>query len=61
MGLPNNTRKGKTMARTPNRRANRRKITQRHQDKRRLAIMFLNKQNDASAVAECDRKAAGAR
>lgn len=49
------------MARTPNRRANRRKITQRHQDKRRLAIMFLNKQNDVSAVAECDRKAAGAR
>lgn len=49
------------MARTPNRRANRRKITQRQQDKRRLAIMFLNKQNDASAVAECDRKAAGAR
>ncbi|GEK70463.1 hypothetical protein [Paracoccus denitrificans] len=46
------------MARTSNRRANRRRITQKHQDRRRLAIMFLNKQGETVAVAEGSRKEA---
>ncbi|MBT0778407.1 MULTISPECIES: hypothetical protein [Paracoccus] len=48
------------MARTSNRRVNRRKITQRQQDRRRLAIMFLNKQIEASAAAGREGKAASA-
>lgn len=48
------------MARTPNRRATRRRITQKHQDRRRLAIMFMNKQIEVAAMAATgsDRKEA---
>ncbi|QLH14761.1 hypothetical protein HYQ43_10690 [Paracoccus pantotrophus] len=48
------------MAGTPNRRAYRRKSAQRQQDRRRLAIMFLNKQTEAAAVAARDCKEASA-
>jgi len=42
------------MARTPNRRANRRRVTQRQQDRRRLAIMFMNKQIEAAASGSAE-------
>jgi len=44
------------MARTSNRRVNRKRITQRQQDRRRLAIMFMTKQIEAASVVEQQSK-----